>query len=177
LLRGGPLRATPAWGTGPGLARHSAHTVRSTSGHAGLLGVTNAPGRGSSVSTDRRIGIPTDLVDIPVDSCAEYPLWRGTGGSRNAKLADQLGGKGSPSNRNSHKILVRLPTSTTASRDLFSLAPLKWRPPTAVISSRPCIMPGGWLFLRRRHVSAGVALRIKKQQRQEEVPLIRRTRV
>jgi hypothetical protein len=39
-------------GKGPGLARHSAHTGRATSGHAGPLRVTNALGQGPSASTD-----------------------------------------------------------------------------------------------------------------------------
>jgi hypothetical protein len=73
----GPCRATPTWGTGPGLARHSAHTGRATSCRAGLLRMTNALSQGSSASTDRRIGARLPVGGWSYQARHIGPFWRG----------------------------------------------------------------------------------------------------
>jgi hypothetical protein len=64
------------YGTGPGLARHSGHTGRATSCHAGLLRVTNAPGQGLSTSSlpTMDAGYRSGTTQLEL---AEHPVRRG----------------------------------------------------------------------------------------------------
>jgi hypothetical protein len=72
--------ATSIWGTGPGLARNSAHTGRAIPCHAGLLRVMNALGQGSPprqidlVASGNLSGLLRSQADMLVDLLTRHVI-------------------------------------------------------------------------------------------------------
>ncbi len=121
-----------AWRYGmPGLVQ-AMRRCQGTARRPKLIRVLSGPSGSDRGAT--MLGTLPSMPSIPVlttpaqnhHSVAAYSRQRRIGG------AVHNGGRGSPFNRRSHKILERVTATTAASRGPCWFAPLKWRPLTAV---------------------------------------------